>query len=98
MKKVMIFIILTLLISTFVFALDNLVLRGVVSEIHENYIILDIDRGVCKGKRMIYYSKEDYLYDAIKTQDIVGERITVLVDSNTCEKEMKVINNLKKNR
>jgi hypothetical protein len=96
MKKLMIFII-SLLISTSVFALDNLVLRGSVSEIHDNYIILDIDKGLCIGKRKIYYTKNDYLYDAIKTQNIVGEHISVMVDSNTCEKEMKVINNLKRN-
>jgi len=96
MKHIMIFIVL-LLISIPVFALDNLVLKGEVSEVHENYIILDIDRGLCKGKVKIYYSDEDYLHDVIKTQNLVGKRISVMVDSNTCKKEMRILNNLKRN-
>lgn len=96
MKRFVIFIIL-LLINSNVFALDNLVLKGIVREIHDNYIILDIDRGLCKGKRKIYYSEDDYVYNAVKTQNLIDKSISVMVDSNTCKKEMKVINNLKRN-
>jgi len=92
MKKLMIFII-SLLISTSVFALDNLVLRGSVSEIHDNYIILDIDKGLCIGKRKIYLSNEDYPYDNVKIESLIGKNISVIVDSSTCKKEMKIINN-----
>ncbi|AEI14510.1 hypothetical protein Flexsi_0846 [Flexistipes sinusarabici DSM 4947] len=96
MKKFVIFIIL-LLINIPVFALDNLLISGRVSKINKHYIILDIDKGLCKGKRKIDFSKGDYLPDDVKTQNLIGKNISVMVNSSTCKKEMKVINNLKRN-
>jgi hypothetical protein len=69
-------------------------LTGKVEEVHENYITLNITKGVCKGARKIYYSEDDYISDVIKHENLVGKNITLMVNSNVCKKEMEVQNNL----
>jgi hypothetical protein len=96
MKKYFLLIFLiTITVSSYVFAVDNLIIRGKVVGVYDNYFEVEVTKGSCKGNRKLYFDNSLNIPTSELINRFLYEEISVMVDTNVCKPEMKIIKNMK---
>jgi len=95
MKKYFLLIFLiTIAVSSYVFAVDNLIIRGKVIGVYSNYFEVEVTNGSCIGNRKLYFDSSLNIPTPELINRFLYEEISVMVDTNVCEPEMKIIKNI----
>jgi len=95
MKKYFLLIcIITIAVSSYAFAVDNLIIRGKVVGVYNNYFEVEVTKGSCKGNRKLYFDNSLNIPTSELINRFLYEEISVMVDTNVCKPEMKIIKNI----
>ncbi|NOX19816.1 MAG: hypothetical protein GXO99_00925 [Nitrospirae bacterium] len=75
--------------STKTYGLDNLMLYGIVKEVHpeKKEITIDVKTDSCRGERVFKYSVDKEKEDVI--DQLVGKEVMFTLDSSRCEEGKK---------
>ncbi len=77
---------LLIIVCSIVYAVDNLVLYGVVKSIDKvkGEIVIDVKTGSCYGTRIFRFNPEE---KGVNFKNLVDKKIRFMIDSSTCNNE-----------
>lgn len=93
MKKLYLFIFI-FITATSIYGIDNLIIRGKVIGVYNNYFEVEITKGSCEGTVKLFFDNPSNIPDEILVKRFLYENVSFVVDSNVCKSEMKIVDKL----